>query len=306
MYCESAYRPPWWLPAAWQTRLALQAVATPSWQTVELSLDGGRRARLDCIGSGDALVLLLPGFDADSRGVRVASVATALAQAGIRVAVLNRSPIDSPAETDLLDACVRRLASEWPRSLFGILGLSLGGAQLLNWLSCQGEQAPLQAAAAVSVPFRYAVALKALQHAPLRGYQKHLLQQRRAALLASHGGNLPATLRKRIDGIDSLARFDGCISAPLHGFADLDALDSAASCLQRMTTVRVPSLIVQASDDPMAPPAALPRKGELSTYTTLELARSGGHLGFVSGERPWQRGCWLEQRLVQWFTTRLR
>ena len=44
-------------------------------------------------------------------------------------------------------------------------------------------------------------------------------------------------------------------------------------------------------------PEVLPAADELSASVRLELAAGGGHVGFLSGTRPWQPEYWLEQRI---------
>jgi hypothetical protein len=59
----------------------------------------------------------------------------------------------------------------------------------------------------------------------------------------------------------------------------------------------VPTLIVNADNDPLIPPELIPPASELSPCITLEITRGGGHLGFVSGPWPWSPRYWLDIRV---------
>ena len=63
--------------------------------------------------------------------------------------------------------------------------------------------------------------------------------------------------------------------------------------------VRVPTVILQAADDPFLPASALPQPDELSPAVTLELSPHGGHVGFITGTRPFSPVYWLEQRILE-------
>jgi hypothetical protein len=45
----------------------------------------------------------------------------------------------------------------------------------------------------------------------------------------------------------------------------------------------------------------VPVAGELGPGVTLELNRSGGHVGFVAGDWPWRVHYWLDERIAELF-----
>jgi len=63
----------------------------------------------------------------------------------------------------------------------------------------------------------------------------------------------------------------------------------------------VPSLVLNAQNDPFLPAEALPARDEVSSSVRLEFPRSGGHVGFVTGKFP-GRIDWLPQRILRFFT----
>jgi predicted alpha/beta-fold hydrolase len=115
----------------------------------------------------------------------------------------------------------------------------------------------------------------------------------------------PVSLRQ-LSKLRSFHQFDDAVTAPLHGFHNVDDYYSRSSSRQFLRNIHTPTLILQARDDPFLPASALPADSELGPGVTLELSEHGGHVGFVSGSRPGQPVYWLEQRILQALQERLR
>jgi len=98
----------------------------------------------------------------------------------------------------------------------------------------------------------------------------------------------------------TLRAFDGIVTAPLHGFRDTDDYWTRASAKPVLRRIRVPTLVLNARNDPFLPRAALPRTNEVSESVRCEFPREGGHAAFVSGSFPGNLG-WLPRRVVGFF-----
>ena len=94
--------------------------------------------------------------------------------------------------------------------------------------------------------------------------------------------------------------FDDVVTAPLHGFSGTDDYWQRASSKPWLRSVAVPTLVLNARNDPFIPAASLPNEAEVSSSVTLEQPEHGGHAGFVSAPFP-GRLDWLPRRLVQFF-----
>ena len=98
----------------------------------------------------------------------------------------------------------------------------------------------------------------------------------------------------------TLREFDDAVTAPLHGFSDASDYWSRASSKPVLGRISVPTLMINARNDPFLPQHALPRPDEVSRHVTLEFPAVGGHVGFVSGAFPGNLG-WLPRRVLEFF-----
>jgi len=87
------------------------------------------------------------------------------------------------------------------------------------------------------------------------------------------------------------------VTAPLHGFRDADDYWARASSAPWLEHIRVPTLVLNARNDPFLPEAALERATrKAASAVLLEFPRSGGHVGF-----PGRRG-WLARRIFDFLS----
>ena len=182
------------------------------------------------------------------------------------------------------------------------VGVSLGGSALLNWLGREGDRAALliNAAAAVSAPLDLTAAGIAIGQGLNRIYTKHFLQTLiPKALAMAH--RFPGKLDKAsIHRADSMHAFDDVVTAPLHGFDGADDYWLRASSKPWLRGIAVPTLVLNARNDPFIPATSLPTRAEVSATVLLEQPEGGGHAGFLSAPFP-GRLDWLPLRLVQFF-----
>ena len=95
----------------------------------------------------------------------------------------------------------------------------------------------------------------------------------------------------------TLREFDNVVTAPLHGFRDTDDYWTRASAKPLLRSVRVPTLLLNARNDPFLPEAALPSQDEVADCVVREFPAEGGHVGFVSSGVPGDFG-WFTQRII--------
>ena len=182
------------------------------------------------------------------------------------------------------------------------VGVSLGGSALLNWLGRAGrdDSRNVRAAAAVSAPLDLVAAGIAIGRGVNRVYTHHFLATLKPKSLAM-AERFPDRLDPaRIRRARSLRTFDDAVTAPLHGFTD--ALDywTRASSKPWLVRIAVPTLVLNARNDPFIPARSLPGPGEVSKAVLLEQPLHGGHAGFAHGRFPGNVE-WLPRRLLHFF-----
>jgi uncharacterized protein len=189
-----------------------------------------------------------------------------------------------------------------PSAALYAVGVSLGGSALLNWLGREGQRAAslVQAAAAVSAPLDLTAAGVAIGQGFNRIYARHFLETLKPKALAM-ARRFPGKLDEAsIRRADSMYIFDDVVTAPLHGFDGVDDYWTRASSKPWLHAITVPTLVLNARNDPFIPAASLPTKVEVGASVTLEQPEDGGHAGFANAVYP-GRLDWLPLRLVQFF-----
>jgi len=170
------------------------------------------------------------------------------------------------------------------------IGVSLGGSVLLNWLG-RGGGTMLTGAATVSAPIDLPAAGAALDRGLNRIYARNFLRTLVPKAIAK--GQCDRRIR-------TMREFDDLVTAPLHGFRSVDDYWTRASSKPWLKSIALPTLVVNARNDPFVPGDSLPGVAEVGSGVTLEQPPSGGHVGFASGPFP-GRLDWLADRLMEFF-----
>ncbi|MGZ5074393.1 MAG: YheT family hydrolase, partial [Usitatibacter sp.] len=201
-----------------------------------------------------------------------------------------------------IDWSLRRIRERAGSAPLHAVGISLGGNALAKWLGEESEGActVVADAAVISAPLDLMAAGDALGEGFSLLYAKHFLRSlKRISLvkLARHPGIYDAEQVRRAR---TLREFDNVVTAPVHGFRDTDDYWTRSSAKPWLHAIRVPTLLVNARDDPFLPEEALPTEREVSPAVKLEFPPHGGHVGFVSGPFPGNID-WLPERILHFF-----
>jgi len=313
----SPYRAPWWLPGGHlQTIVAsLSPVPRVAYARERWDTPDGDFVDVDWAGDADSprRLALFHGLEGSSGSHYARALAAHASSQGWRIAVphfrgcsgtLNRLPrAYHSGDSDEADWMLRRLASAG-RPLYAI-GVSLGGNVLLKWLGERGESAArlVRRAAAVSAPIDLAASGGALDRGVNRRlYTRLFLTTLKAKAFAKLAlGQVPLDSR-RLARVRTLHEFDDMVTAPLHGFRDADDYWARASSAPWLRGIRVPTLLLNARNDPFLPASALQRAARGASDTVvLEFPATGGHAGFVAGPFPGRHG-WMPRRILEFFS----
>jgi len=153
----------------------------------------------------------------------------------------------------------------------------------------------------VSAPFQLGVVAKKIERGFSRVYQWYLLRSLRRDVvrkMAAHHDDFGLT-RRELRRLNTFFKFDDRISGPWSGFRGADDYYARTRSDVLLNHVTVPTLIVNARNDPLVPAHLIPAPSEVSDTVTLEITHGGGHLGFVSGKCPWSPKFWLDQRVPE-------
>lgn len=319
-----AFHPAWWLPGAHlQTVMGRfvrrkrgigyrrERLATPDGDF--LDLEYGTVAGEPELPPDAPLVLKLHGLEGSAHSGYTAELTRVLRRLGIRSVGLNfrscggemnrAARFYHSGETEDLALVLAHLRGAFPASPLGVVGFSLGGNVLLKYLGEQGESArkAILAAVAISVPYDLMLGVERMRRPPGLLYARFFIRQLQQKVLAKQ-----ALLQDRIDVARALRartfdEFDDAVTAPLHGFAGAEDYYQRSSSAQFLPAIRVPTLLIHAEDDPMAPAAGLPAAAvrENAVLQTAITPR-GGHVGFIEGALPWRRRFWAEETAGSW------
>lgn len=177
-------------------------------------------------------------------------------------------------------------------------GYSLGGNVLLKYLGENGASTPLDAAAAVSVPLDLHKCAAALSSGFSKIYQHYLLKRMKTAVSRKFDQHTAAFDWHRTMAATTFAEFDDAVTAPLHGFSGKDEYYDRCSSVHFLKDIRRPTLIINALDDPFTTPSMIPQEEKMSGDVLLEVAAHGGHVGFISGGKPWNPDYYLPRRII--------
>ena len=323
------YTAPWWLPGGhaqtiwaslfshagpYQDHAAVQYRRT-RWNTPDgdfIDLDWLTDSKSSSAGSDRPLLVLFHGLEGNSEGHYAQAFARTAQAIGMDFVVphfrgcsgeLNRAPraYHSGDYVEIAWVLERlRLAHTGP--LYAV-GISLGGNALLRWTQESGHAAGATATAvcAVCAPLDLtACGLHISSGFNHQVYGRRFLRTMKPKALQKWDQFPGLFDREALVRARTVLDFDQIFTAPLHGFDG--ALDywRRASAKPHLGSLRLPSLVVHARNDPFIPRDSLPALSDITPDVQLWQPAQGGHVGFPSGAPPGHLG-FLPQQVMRWF-----
>ncbi|WP_338845119.1 alpha/beta fold hydrolase [Massilia sp. W12] len=308
---ESRYRAPWWQPGGHlQTILPALFGAKPDvtyrrerWTTPDqdfIDVDF-----VDGSAPGSPLLVLFHGLEGSSNSHYARALMHAAAQAGWHGAVphfracsgeMNHAPrFYHSGDAQEINWILQRMRTRHSGPLLAC-GVSLGGNALLRWLGESQHSATfVSAACAVSAPLDLARGGAALSRGVNLIYTKTFLRTLKPKCLRKLEQFPGLFAREQLLAAKNLYEFDNVVTAPLHGYRDTDDYWHRASARHILGDITVPTLVLNARNDPFLPGCFLPTQAAASVL--LEYPAQGGHVGFACGAPP-GRLDWLPQRVL--------
>jgi predicted alpha/beta-fold hydrolase len=319
---QTTFKPAWWLKNHhFQTLFSalFRKIPAPLLRRERLITPDGDFVDIDWCGEGDApIIILLHGLTGSSQSVYIKGLQHILLANNFRSVTLNfrgcsGEPNNSArcyhsGETEDIDFLYRTLREREPETPFAAIGFSLGGNVLLKWLGEKQTELTLFAAIAVSVPLVLSICATKLDSGFSKIYRKNLLRELKIYIADKHRHLEKIGHKTDIEKIEELGdlsaitsfwQYDEQVVAKLHGFKNAHDYYARSSSRQFLKTIAVPTLIIQALDDPFMTTDVIPTSEELSKFVQLELTENGGHVGFISGKNPFKPRYWLEKRIPE-------
>jgi uncharacterized protein len=299
----SSYTAPWWLPGGHLQTIVAALMPAPriAWKRERWETPDGDFIDLDWAGTDGPLIALFHGLEGSSSSTYARAIAAQALATGWRCVVphfrgcsgeLNRLPRayhsgDSAEIAWILDRLQARHA----------VGISLGGNALLKLLGEQGAAMKLDKAVAISAPLDLAAAGRSLDAGLSREiYTRIFLRTLKKKTFEKIRQQRISVDAPRLERARTFWEFDDTVTAPLHGFLGADDYWARSSSGPWLAGIRVPTLVLNARNDPFMPEAALEAIGEVPTNVMLEFPRTGGHAGFPGRNR------WLAQRVLEFLS----
>jgi len=320
LVAHSSYQPPFYMfnghvqtivPSLWRSvpevRYQRERIETEDGDF--LDLDWSRQPQ----GAGDTLGIVSHGLEGDASRPYVRGMVRALNQAGFDALAWNYRSCSGEmnrllrsyhlGDTDDLDFVVRYALGSGHYQRVFLTGFSAGGNVTLKYLGEKPERVPAQVARAAvfSVPTDLKSSSYQISRPENRVYMHRFLKSLRAKI-RQKAVLLPGQVDvSDLDKLINFPQFDSRFTAPMHGFTSADDYYERSSSGRYLAGIRIPTLLVNAENDPFLAPSCFPRDAAAqSRFVFLETPPEGGHVGFAEG--PPDGEYYSERRALEFLT----
>jgi uncharacterized protein len=259
-------------------------------------------------GEPVAHLILVHGLEGSSEAGYARSLAQAALEAGCAVHRFNmrscggtehlsgRTLYHSGQTSDLLFV-IRQLRRSAPIFL---VGFSLGGNVVLKLAGELGDSASdlIAGVMAISTPIDLAACVRQLDRPSNSIYARRFVTRLKERIRSKERLTPGLFDLSGLDQVRDIYGFDDRFTARAFGFGSADNYYATQSANQFLDRIRVPTLLVQAKDDPLIPFGVYDHPAfSNNPHLRLLATEHGGHLGFISKTKP---RFWLDQVLVDW------
>ena len=318
LIASSSYRPPVYLRGG-----HLQTIIPSLFRKVSVSYG---RERIDtpdddfldldwalCTDSSLKLVILSHGLEGDSSRPYLAGMVRHLNQTGFDCLAWNyrscsgemnrQARMYHVGETGDLHHVIQYAVQKGYTTIY-LLGFSMGGNITLKYLGEHGRAGTLhpalRRAVTFSVPLDVTTAATRLEAWDSMVYNRRFQRSLKAKVRQKVTTLPPELVSSDWQRVRTIRQFDNLITGPLHGYPTAEAYYTANSSLPFVPDIPIPTLIVNAKNDPFLSPECFPETmARELTNVWMEFPASGGHCGFMDGQGGLNGTYWSEKRAVQ-------
>ncbi|GAA5028055.1 alpha/beta hydrolase [Marivirga lumbricoides] len=267
---------------------------------------------IDWLRSGNERLLIVShGLEGSSTRPYVKGIAKIFHQNGWDVLAWNcRSCSEEMNKTQILyhhgftqdlETIVERATSDAYTNIC-MVGFSMGGSLTLKYLGENGADLPseIKGGMAVSVPCDLESSSKMLSLKGNKFYQNRFMRKLTKKMMWKNE-QFPGLIEvKPWKLFRNFHEFDTHYSAKMFGFKDAADFYTNVQCLPYLEHIKVPSLILNALNDPMLSDTCFPQEiADRMDNLTLEISDKGGHVGFMQAGKEF---TYAEERALQFFS----
>ncbi len=177
-----------------------------------------------------------------------------------------------------------------------LIGFSMGGNITLKYLGTKGKEVPSQIShgIAFSTPCDLQACIKEVSKPQNKFYSWYFFKSLKAKI-AAKAAQFPDRLDvSNLFEIKDWYTFDTNYSAPLNGLSSAEEFYYEASSKNFMAGTTIPTLVVNAVNDPMLDEKSSPKHlAKNHPHLSIEVSRTGGHVGFALAKKDY---FWSELR----------
>ncbi|MCS6823045.1 MAG: alpha/beta fold hydrolase [Cytophagaceae bacterium] len=181
-----------------------------------------------------------------------------------------------------------------------LIGFSIGGNITLKYLGEQSNDVhpSIRASVCFSVPCDLKSGAEHFAKRKSKIYMIRFLNSLHKKLKAKQAQYPDKINLEGFHKIKNFHDFDERYTAPMHGFADAEQYWKVCSSKYYLHAVRVPTLLINALNDPFLTPDCYPiKEAEQNSYLFLEMPETGGHCGFYQKNK--NKLYWSDLRAMQ-------
>lgn len=167
-----------------------------------------------------------------------------------------------------------------------LVGFSLGGNLTLKYLGEKRDRDPkIKRGVAISVPLDLGGSCDKISTSAFGLYTHRFLKSLQQKIEKKYAHFPDVFQLEKFASIRTLRDFDNTFTGPLHGFSGAEEYYQTNSALQFLPDIQVPTLVLNAQNDPFLSPSCYPNQlAEQLDKVHFEFPIQGGHVGFMQSD----------------------
>lgn len=257
----------------------------------------------------EKIVILCHGLEGNSNANYIQGIASLLSKKGFDIAAMNyrfcSGEINKQLRsyhagfTDDLNQVIKLLEKDYQEIY--LVGFSLGSNLILKYLG-DGKfplSPKIKAAAAISALVDLEGASLELSKAKNVVYGKNFIFTLAKKMKLKHAQYPNEIPIEKLKKIKKVIDFDDYFTSVINGFKDAKDYYTKCSSLQFLKNIEVPTLIINALDDPFSSDSCVPfKEAKANDKLFLMTPKYGGHVGFYDFNK---KHLWSEKKVFEFF-----